>query len=256
MQARGEPLRADDNPEVLKQRLDAYRRRPRRWSAYYRGKGTLQTVDGMAPIDEVTAAIGRALADASPAGCAHRKAGRATKAPQKGRRAHRQPAQDHRAKSGPPKARARRPPAAEVRTKAAAKALPGRARQAGPNKAPDRQKSRRNSALAEVDETTQNPLITRAFSRTCSNDAGPQREGRVSRYRLRTPLQAAESAPARRASRPATGERPWPVSQASIIPTNKRVVVALQYIHGIGQKNAAGHHGEGPTSRRSGACRS
>ena len=26
------------------------------------------------------------------------------------------------------------------------------------------------------------------------------------------------------------------------IPTNKRVLIALQYIHGIGQKNAAGNH--------------
>ncbi len=29
------------------------------------------------------------------------------------------------------------------------------------------------------------------------------------------------------------------------IPTNKRVLIALQYIHGIGQKNAGRDHGEG-----------
>ena len=44
---------------------DAYRAQTAPLVAYYRGKGALKTVDGMAPIDEVTAAIGRALADAA-----------------------------------------------------------------------------------------------------------------------------------------------------------------------------------------------
>ena len=55
----------DDNPEVLKQRLAAYRAQTAPLVAYYRGKGALRTVDGMASIGEVTAAIGRALADAA-----------------------------------------------------------------------------------------------------------------------------------------------------------------------------------------------
>jgi len=55
--ARGEPLRKDDDPEVLKTRLDAYRRQTAPLIYYYREKGLLRAVDGMAPIDEVTAAI-------------------------------------------------------------------------------------------------------------------------------------------------------------------------------------------------------
>ena len=61
MQARGEPVRADDNPDVLKQRLAAYRAQTAPLIDYYRGKGTLKPVDGMPPIDEVAEAIGRAL---------------------------------------------------------------------------------------------------------------------------------------------------------------------------------------------------
>lgn len=61
MQARGEPVRADDNAEALRKRLDAYRAQTAPVSAYYAGKGALKIVDGMAPIDEVTAAIARIL---------------------------------------------------------------------------------------------------------------------------------------------------------------------------------------------------
>ena len=57
MQARGEPLRKDDDPEILKTRLDAYRRQTAPLTDHYRDKGLLRGVDGMAPIDEVTAAI-------------------------------------------------------------------------------------------------------------------------------------------------------------------------------------------------------
>jgi adenylate kinase len=57
MTARGEKLRADDNPEVLKGRLEAYRAQTAPLVDYYAGKGALKTVDGMAPIDSVTAAI-------------------------------------------------------------------------------------------------------------------------------------------------------------------------------------------------------
>jgi adenylate kinase len=63
MKARGEPLRADDNPEVLKQRLAAYQAQTAPLIDYYRSKGSLRTVDGMASISDVSVAIGRALAD-------------------------------------------------------------------------------------------------------------------------------------------------------------------------------------------------
>ena len=62
---RGEPLRPDDNPEVLKQRLSAYEAQTAPLVDYYRGQGALRTVDGMASITDVAAAIGRALADAA-----------------------------------------------------------------------------------------------------------------------------------------------------------------------------------------------
>ena len=61
MTARGEKLRADDNPEVLKGRLAAYRAQTAPLADYYAAKGMLKTVDGMAPIDDVTAAIDRIL---------------------------------------------------------------------------------------------------------------------------------------------------------------------------------------------------
>jgi adenylate kinase len=57
MTERGEPLRKDDDPEILKTRLDAYRRQTAPLIEHYRGKGMLRAVDGMAPIDDVTAAI-------------------------------------------------------------------------------------------------------------------------------------------------------------------------------------------------------
>lgn len=57
MTARGEAVRADDNAEALKKRLDAYRAQTAPLIDYYGGKGTLNVVDGMAPIDAVERAI-------------------------------------------------------------------------------------------------------------------------------------------------------------------------------------------------------
>lgn len=56
-EARGEPVRKDDNPDVFKTRLEAYRTQTAPLSAYYESKGMLKTVDGMKPIDDVTGAI-------------------------------------------------------------------------------------------------------------------------------------------------------------------------------------------------------
>lgn len=66
MQSRGEPLREDDKPEVLHRRLTAYREQTAPLIAYYRQHGTLRTVDGMAPIPEVAAAIENTLAQTAP----------------------------------------------------------------------------------------------------------------------------------------------------------------------------------------------
>ncbi len=59
---RGEALRPDDNPEVLRTRLDAYERQTAPLVDYYRRRRALKTVDGMASIAEVAEAIDRVLA--------------------------------------------------------------------------------------------------------------------------------------------------------------------------------------------------
>jgi adenylate kinase len=67
MTARGEKLRADDNPDVLRGRLVAYRAQTAPLTDYYAKKGMLKAVDGMAAIDAVTAAIDRLLSKIGPA---------------------------------------------------------------------------------------------------------------------------------------------------------------------------------------------
>jgi adenylate kinase len=57
MAARGEALRADDNPETLGKRLAAYRAQTRPVIDYYTREGLLFTVDGMRSMDEVSTAI-------------------------------------------------------------------------------------------------------------------------------------------------------------------------------------------------------
>ena len=59
--ARGEPVRADDNPEALKKRLDAYREQTAPLIDYYAKEGSLKTIDGMAAIPDVAQAIDRIL---------------------------------------------------------------------------------------------------------------------------------------------------------------------------------------------------
>jgi adenylate kinase len=76
MTARGETVRADDTPEVLKGRLEAYRAQTAPLTAHYAAKGLLRTVDGMAPIEEVAAAIDRHLAAAGGRAVSRRRAGR------------------------------------------------------------------------------------------------------------------------------------------------------------------------------------
>jgi adenylate kinase len=85
--AQGLPLRKDDDPEVLQRRLAAYRNETAPLTSYYSLQGVLRSVDGMAPIDKVTAAIEQAITDALAAKSAPkegRKAKAASKAPAKG----------------------------------------------------------------------------------------------------------------------------------------------------------------------------
>ncbi|MCB1559067.1 MAG: adenylate kinase [Alphaproteobacteria bacterium] len=60
-------VRADDNAETLKKRLEAYRAQTAPILPYYEGKGMLQTVDGMADIDVVTGQIAAILDKAAQA---------------------------------------------------------------------------------------------------------------------------------------------------------------------------------------------
>jgi adenylate kinase len=78
--ARGEALRPDDDPEVLKRRLEAYREQTAPLVDYYRWQGSLRSVDGMAPIPEVARAIDQALAAAPAKAKAGKTAVQAAKA--------------------------------------------------------------------------------------------------------------------------------------------------------------------------------
>ena len=60
--ASGQAVRKDDDPEVFKTRLAAYERDTAAVTPYYRDRGVLHFVDGMAPIGEVSAAIDDILA--------------------------------------------------------------------------------------------------------------------------------------------------------------------------------------------------
>jgi len=55
--AAGQPVRKDDDPDVFRTRLAAYHRDTAAVTPYYKAKGMLKTVDGMQPIDAVTASI-------------------------------------------------------------------------------------------------------------------------------------------------------------------------------------------------------
>jgi len=80
MAASGKTVRSDDKAEVLKGRLEAYRAQTAPLIDYYGGKAMLKTLNGMAPIDEVTVAIDRMLGSAKAAKPVRRKpAARAAK---------------------------------------------------------------------------------------------------------------------------------------------------------------------------------
>jgi adenylate kinase len=79
MQAQKLALRDDDKPEVLLQRLDAYRAQTAPLVTYYEKKGALKSVDGMAPIAKVTGAIRRLLDGGAP----RKKAGKAVQGTRK-----------------------------------------------------------------------------------------------------------------------------------------------------------------------------
>ena len=64
---KGEPVRADDDPETFKKRLAVYKAETAPVLPYYDGQGKTKRVDGMKGIDEVTAQIEAAIKSAKPA---------------------------------------------------------------------------------------------------------------------------------------------------------------------------------------------
>jgi adenylate kinase len=59
--AAGQPVRKDDDPEVFKTRLEAYNRDTAVVAPYYEKAGKLTKIDGMQPMDQVSAAIAGVL---------------------------------------------------------------------------------------------------------------------------------------------------------------------------------------------------
>ncbi len=59
--AAGQPVRKDDDPEVFKTRLAAYHKDTAAVRPFYQARGMVAAVDGMLPIDQVSAAIDRVL---------------------------------------------------------------------------------------------------------------------------------------------------------------------------------------------------
>jgi adenylate kinase len=58
---KGQPVRRDDNPEVFKTRLIAYRAQTAPVTEYYQSQGLLHVVDGLQPIDVVTEELAEVL---------------------------------------------------------------------------------------------------------------------------------------------------------------------------------------------------
>jgi adenylate kinase len=65
--AAGQPVRKDDDPEVFKSRLVAYDRDTAAVTPFYRERGLLHEVDGMASVDEVAKGIDAVLSEVAPA---------------------------------------------------------------------------------------------------------------------------------------------------------------------------------------------
>ncbi|MCB1467925.1 MAG: adenylate kinase [Rhizobiaceae bacterium] len=61
--AAGQPVRKDDNPEVFDERLREYYKKTAPLLGYYYAKHMLKSTDGMASMDDVTAAIETILSD-------------------------------------------------------------------------------------------------------------------------------------------------------------------------------------------------
>ena len=65
--AAGQPVRKDDDPEVFRSRLAAYERDTAAVTPFYRERGLLHEVDGMAQVGEVARAIDAVLSEVAAA---------------------------------------------------------------------------------------------------------------------------------------------------------------------------------------------
>ena len=208
MKARGEPPRADDDPDILSRRLIAYRGQTAPLSGYFQLQNVLRSVDGMATVEEVARSIDEALTSSAPKKAARRKPKAAAKAaaapkargaqelaPRLPRRAGRRAAEGRRRRR-----QAELPARLTVRPRRSAEVAgrPPEEREEGGEEGEiggkvgeegrsPQEGSTQTASPAEVDEAPVNPLITGIQVET-SNDAGPWGSGRVSRYRLRHPL--------------------------------------------------------------------
>ncbi len=64
--AEGGTVRLDDTPEVLAKRLEAYHIQTEPVSNYYESTGRLRLIDGMAPVEQVSAMIDQILRGETP----------------------------------------------------------------------------------------------------------------------------------------------------------------------------------------------
>jgi adenylate kinase len=111
-QAQGQPLRKDDDPEVLPRRLAAYRNETAPLTSYYSLQGVLRGVDGMAPVDKVTAAIEQAITEALAAKNGAKRSAKASRPPPKAQKL------SAKEKAGETAKGAAKKPAARVKPKA------------------------------------------------------------------------------------------------------------------------------------------
>jgi len=171
MKLRGEALRADDNPDILKQRLSAYEALTAPLVHHYRGKGMLRTVDGMVSIDEVAQAIGRALADATKAATPRKRATGGARKAAAGRTSRRGRVAAGRKR--PAKAKTAKKAAGARRAASARKAAPSRgkaafsrkkgasAKRGAPKQASKRVSSRAGSARRKTKKTPRARRLTK-----------------------------------------------------------------------------------------------
>jgi adenylate kinase len=141
--ARGEQVRADDNPETLKKRLAAHYALTAPLAVHYAQKGKLSSLDGMASITKVAGEIDRILGKAQESGT--ESGNNSGKAPRKTAKA-RSPAKPARVKAAPMIKTKAKP---KARTKANAASKPKVAKKAVKSVASKRKTSARRAVPAK-----------------------------------------------------------------------------------------------------------